>query len=875
MPVSGEFNVRDYGYASHFDHRGEKASPGYYYVSLRDRNIEVQLTATERVGVHKYNYSSRNDNSVVVDLNHRDLVLNSELEIIDDHTIRGMRSSRQWAKEQRIYFEISFSEPFKGYKIFDNYEPVKNKKKNKGKNLITVFSFDDIDEIEIKVALSPTSEKDASKNMIAEAQNINFDEVKEKAHELWKQELLKIRVYTTDIDKLKIFYTALYHTMINPNIYNNADGSYLGRDMKKHKNPGFDYYTVFSLWDTYRAEHPLLTIIDKKRTNDFINTFLKEYQQGGLLPVWELASNETFCMIGYHSVPVIFDAYNKNTVNFNPQLALEAMKNSANKNHFGLKEYRKYGYIPGNKEHESVSKTLEYAYDDWCIAQMSKSLNDKKGYNEFIKRAQFYKNVFDPQSGFMRPKYNGAWKNPFDPAEVTFDFTEANSWQYSFYVPQDISGLIKLHGGKSNFSAKLDELFSTDQQLTGREQADITGLIGQYAHGNEPSHHMAYLYDYVNQPYKTQELTHKIMTELYKNKLDGLSGNEDCGQMSAWYVLSSLGFYQVCPGNNQFAIGTPNFNKAEINLENGNKFTIEAFNLSDKNYYIQAATLNRNKYNKSYIDYEDIMEGGSLFIVMDSIPNKDWGSADDEIPVSEISEHLLTINPYSSMLDRVFSDSLKVELNSIEKNEIYFTTDGSIPDKKSKIFTNLLILKTNTDLKYKTWNNETGFSHIEESDYYKTDQKMKLKLLSDYSPQYTGGGDNALIDNLRGNNNFRLGEWQGYYNTDFEAILDLGEIKEINSIHSEFLQDIGSWIWMPGEIEFQFSDDGINFNSSSILQNTIPDNNYDSVIHDFELKKNIKIRFIKIKARKYGLIPDWHIGAGNPSWIFIDEVWVE
>ncbi|MEZ4906602.1 MAG: glycoside hydrolase family 92 protein [Saprospiraceae bacterium] len=411
--------------------------------------------------------------------------------------------------------------------------------------------------------------EDASKNMKAETENLNFDDIRNNAKDIWNKELSKIEVSSVDNDKMTIFYTALYHCLINPNIYNNVDGSYLGRDFKKHDNPGFDYYTVFSLWDTYRAEHPLLTIIDKKRTNDFVNTFLKEYQQGGLLPVWELSSNETYCMIGYHSVPVIFDAYNKGIRNFNLQLALEAMKNSANKNHLGLKAYRKYGYIPGNKEHESVSKTLEYAYDDWCISQMCQGLQDKTGYKEFIQRAQFYKNIYDPTTGFMRPKYNGAWKEPFDPAEVTFDFTEANSWQYSFYVPQDISGLIKLHGGKKEFSDKLDGLFNASQKLKGRQQADITGLIGQYAHGNEPSHHMAYLYDYINEAYKTQEITHKIMTQLYKNSPDGLSGNEDCGQMSAWYVLSALGFYQVCPGENQFAIGTPNFDKAIINLENG------------------------------------------------------------------------------------------------------------------------------------------------------------------------------------------------------------------------------------------------------------------------------------------------------------------
>ena len=876
MPVSGRVNLRNYAYASSFSHKNEKAKPGYYQVLLDKGNINVELSTTLRAGIHKYIFKSTANNSVVLDLNHRDYVLDSEIEIVNNKTIRGMRKSKAWAENQIVYFEIQFSEPFFDFKVSSEGWEVKNPKKLiRGKNLISSVSFKKAKELIVKVGLSPTSKKAASANLKAEMEGLSFEEVRENAGKEWNKELSKIKVESDNKEDKIVFYTALYHCLINPQLYNNADGSYLGRDFKTYPNPGFDYYTVFSLWDTYRAEHPLLTLIDKKRTNDFINTFIKEYQQGGLLPVWELSSNETFCMIGYHSVSVIADAFVKNIRNYDSEMALKAMKNSAEKDHHGLKYLRKYGYLPGDMEHESVSKTLEYAYDDWCIAMMAKLKNDESTYKDYITRAQFYRNIYDPQTGFMRPKFNGAWQTPFDPAEVTFNFTEANSWQYSFYVPQDIAGLIKMHGGKHNFSKKLDELFNTTQGLTGRDQADISGLIGQYAHGNEPSHHMAYLYNYVNEPYKTQEMVAKILKTMYHNAPDGLSGNEDCGQMSAWYVLSSIGIYQVCPGNTQFAIGSPLFKEAKIELENGKSFTIKTTNKTDKNVYVQYAYFNGNRYDKSFITYEDIMKGGVLEFKMDSMPNKNWGAADSDIPLTEIKENLLLSCPYSTQPQRTFSDSIIVGFKTIEDAEIFFTTDGSDPDTNSAKYEEPLVIKETTTLKAIAYNPKKGYSYITESMYHRTNQNMKLQLLSKYSSQYTGGGDYALINQLRGNDNFRLGEWQGYNDTDFGAVLDLGEVKKIEKIAVGFLQDIGSWIWMPGKVIFEFSEDGQNFKELGIVENTIPTDEYTSVIKDFELKKSVNTRYIKIKAEKFGTIPEWHLGAGNPSWIFVDEIVVE
>ena len=876
MPVSGEVNIKDYGYASGFSHKNEKAKPGYYQVLLDKSGINVELTASQRTGVHRYKYRSVRNNQVVLDLKHRDIVLASEIEIVNRKTIRGMRQSKAWADNQLIYFEIQFSVPFKSFLIYQDGKLIKKPKKiNSGKNLIAVFSFDNASEIITKTGISPTSKQDASMNLLAESAKLTFDEVLNNAVISWNKELSKIQVASDNKNDLSIFYTALYHTMINPVIYNNVDRSFLGRDFKKHTDPGFDYFTVFSLWDTYRAEHPLLSIIDRKRTGDFINTFITQYQQGGLLPVWELSSNETFCMIGYHSVPVIYDAFAKNIRNYNPGLALEAMKNSAMKDHHGIKFLKKYGYIPGDLEHESVSKTLEYAYDDWCIAMMARELKDTSAYYEFIRRAQFYKNIFDPNTGFMRPKFNNAWQSPFDPSEVTFNFTEANSWQYSFAVPHDISGLIKLHGGKKNLSLKLDELFNTSQGLTGRHQSDITGLIGQYAHGNEPSHHMAYLYNYLNEPYKTQKMVARILKTMYHNAPDGLSGNEDCGQMSAWYVLSSIGFYQVCPGNTQFSIGCPLFKEAKINLENGKAFTVKTLNRNDKNIYIQYAYLNGKKINRSYIDYSEIMNGGTLEVSMDSIPNTAWGTGNTDMPVSSVDEFLITIVPYSNQSAKTFRDSIIVDLNSADNSDIFYTLNGNDPDKNSLKYTAPIILKETAVIKSIAFNPEKGYSHITESKYFKTNEKMKIKLLTSYNPQYTGGGENALINQLRGTDNFRLGEWQGYHDTDFEAIIDLGEESQVNKISIGFLQDIGSWIWMPKKVVIEYSDDGKNYKQYGIAENTIIEDEYRAVTNDFSVFSQVNTRFLRIKAIKFGKIPEWHVGAGNPSWIFTDEIIVE
>ncbi|MCK4407501.1 MAG: GH92 family glycosyl hydrolase, partial [Bacteroidales bacterium] len=689
--------------------------------------------------------------------------------------------------------------------------------------------------------------------------------------------LNKIKVKGGTIEQKTIFYTALYHSLLAPNLFSDIDGKYRGHDKKTYIAKDFDMYTVFSLWDTFRAEHPLFTIIENKRTTDFIKSMLDIYKRGGLLPVWELAGNETGCMIGYHSVPVIVDAYMKGIRDFDIKLAFNAMKKSAEQNHLGLEFYKKSGYIPADKEGESVSKTLEYAYDDWCIAQMAKKLGKDKDYRKYITRAQYYKNLFDDSTGFFRGKRNETFVTPFDPAEVNFMLTEANTWQYNFFVPQDIQGMIDLLGGNEQFVKKLDEMFYTETKLSGRHQSDITGLIGQYAHGNEPSHHIAYLYDYAGQPWKTQKLVRKIMDDLYSDKPDGLCGNEDCGQMSAWYVLSAMGFYPVTPGDNIYAIGSPIFEKVTINLENGNKFIIKANNVSDDNFYIQSANFNGKPYNKSYLKHSDIIKGGELVFKMGHEPNKNWGTGKENVPVSEIKDFLITPVPYFIADSKTFTKSTEVKLNCILKDaKIYYTLDGSKPDINSKEYTKPLKLNKTTTIKTFAYVNGLLPSKKVTAEFIKIPEGRSIKINNPYSPQYTGGGDIALIDFIRGSNNFRTGDWQGYEGIDLDVIVNLGKIQRINQISTGFLQNQNSWIFMPTHVDYKISTDGKNFKAVGSVFNDIQENYNEPVIKDFTLKNiNKKTRYIRVLAKNIVVCPDWHKGAGGKAWIFADEIVVK
>jgi len=876
MPISGEkpqFLNQDY--CSQFDKNSEVAKAGYYSVYLTKPSVLAELTASQRAGYHRYTFTNGGKSGFIIDLEHRDKVLNSWIEVVSDTEIRGLRQSSNWAKDMVWYFYIKFSKPFEQAILAKDNLEQPDTKRVEGTNVKAFIKFDiaDNEAVEIKVGLSAVDESGALKNLESELPDWDFAKVKQSAFDTWNNELSKIEVNGGSTAQNIAFYTALYRTYLQPNVYQDIDGRYRGMDKNIHTATDFTNYTVFSLWDTYRTYHPLMTIIEQKRTADFINTMLNMYRLGGLLPIWELSANETYCMIGNHAISVIADAYMKGIEGFDAEEALKAMINSAEQDHFGLKPYREHGYIPGDKEHESISKTLEYAYNDWCIAVMSKKMGKDDVYQKYIKRAQSYKNILDPETGFMRPKLNGGWLSPFDPTKVDWHFTEANSWQYSFYVPQDITGFYSLLGGKERMIKQLDELFTTNVDVSGRDMKDITGLIGQYAHGNEPSHHMAYLYVFANEPWKTQHYVRKIMDEFYTPTPDGSIGNEDCGQMSAWLVMSAMGFYPVTPGAPEYIIGTPWFPEMSINLENGNRFKITAKNLSAKNKYINSLKLNGVDYPKSYISHNEIISGGHLEFYMTDKPNKNWAAADENVPVTHISDNLILPVPVINSKDRRIRDSMVVEIIKVVPDcRVFYTLDESEPDTSSTEYTSPFALKETATVKAVAYNPELGYSFVTEADFVKINLDKKIEILSKWSSSYHAGGAEALIDGVKGQDNWRLGNWQGYQGTDFEAIVDLGKVKAIKYISAGFVQDIRSWIWMPKDVTFYGSKDGKTYQKLATVKNLVPIHDYTIQTQNMSAKVNATVRYVKVKATNFGEIPSWHLGAGGQAFIFIDEI---
>lgn len=854
------------GYKAHFSHDNEVAEPGYYKVHLDSTNIDVELTVSERSGIHKYQFPSNENQIAILDLIHRDKVIDAKIEKISNTEIQGFRFSDAWATDQRLYFYIKTSHAFN-----DMLQSPPMQGMPEGQKIALNFINPNNEPIYIKIGISAVDTDGARKNLQQEIGNKSFDQVKIEAQDNWEKQLDKIVVESSNHDYKTTFYSALYHTMLAPNLYQDVDGRYRGMDLKIHETKDFEYYTVFSLWDTYRAAHPLYTIIERDRTNDFINTFLAKYDEGGIMPIWDLSACYTGCMIGYHAVPVIADAYLKGIKDYDVEKAFSAMKHSATRDKLGLKSYKEFGFIPVEEESESVSKTLEYAYDDWTIAKMAKALGKEDDHKTYMERAQYYKNVFDPQSQFMRGRFRNTWFAPFDPYEVNFNYTEANSWQYSFYVPQDITGFIKLLGGKDKLEAHLDKLFTANAKTSGRNQVDITGLIGQYAHGNEPSHHMAYLYNFVNKPHKTQEKVYQILTELYKNEPDGISGNEDCGQMSAWYVFSAMGFYPVTPASNQYIIGTPLFDSATINLEDGKQFHIVAHELNTENKYIEKVYLNGKPLNQSYISTQDIMSGGSLEFHMTHSPS-DWGSQEGQEPIIAINDYQIVPVPFIAEGDVAFKGKTEVVLESADKEAtIYY----SLNKDNFKLYDNSFTISEPATLEVYSEKNKKQSAHIT-TQFYKIDPNVSIRLDTKFANQYNGGGDNALIDGIYGTQDFRTGTWQGYFDNDLIATLDLGSKKTINSVTVNFLQDQRSWIFYPTEVTCLGSNDGVQFIELSDpfkINATIPSE--DSKIKTLEFKKpNSKFRFIKIIAKKLGELPEWHLGYAHDgrSWLFVDEI---
>ena len=867
------------GYRSRFSHSREEAGCGYYSVFLEDYGVLAELTVTERCGFHRYTFPESENSSIIIDLKHRDRVIESGIRFAGEKRVEGFRRSSGWASDQKVFFAAEFSAaPVRRGVALDG-RILEGRKSAYGEDVRGFLSFrtGEGQKVMVKVGISAVSIEGARRNLEAELAGRDFEGVRERADSLWERELGRIEVKGGGRERRTVFYTALYHAFLCPNLYTDADGRYRGMDDRIHAAGDYTHYTVFSLWDTYRALHPLFTIVQRERTLDFIKTLLNNYRQGGRLPVWELAANETDCMIGYHSVPVIADAYIKGIRGFDAHLALEAMKSSASRDHFGLEEFRKHGFIPSGSFGESVSRTLEYAYDDWCVAMMAREMGREEDYREFIIRAQFYLNLFDPVTRFMRARRNGGWLEPFDPSEVNFNYTEANSWQYSFYVPQDISSLIELHGGDRGFEDKLDRLFSESSETGGLDLPDVSGMIGQYAHGNEPSHHIAWLYSYVGNPSRTADMVREIAREMYTAGPDGYSGNEDCGQMSAWYIFSAIGFYPVTPGSRMYALGAPLFDEVTINLEGGGEFVIRADNLSGGNRYLNEVSLNGEPLSSPFLDHAGIVPGGSLVFRMGSSPEISWKS---DRTVSRIEKPRLVPSPYLSPSRRVFAEDMEVVMECAEEEaRIYYTTDGSDPlpgNRSSKLYREPLYISENSTLRARAVAEGMVHSRPVTAVYHRLPSGITIDIKNDYSSMYPASGDMALIDGIRGGEDFRTGLWQGYQGVDLDAVVDLGKVRDISSISAGFLQNQGSWIFLPVRVEYYISENGEDFKRVASLSHNVSPEKEGAVAREFSVYGlDARGRYVKILAGNMGICPDWHPGSGRPAWIFADEIVID
>lgn len=865
----------DEGYGQRFRKTTEKASPGYYAVTLDDSGVGVELTTTLRTGLHRYTFPESDRAFVLVDLTHRDEVIESSLRVVSDREIEGMRRSHRWADNQRVYFVARFSKPFDPLLATDDVERP-GLRDASGKNVKAALRFSTRagEQVLVKVGISAVDVDGARRNLEEESPRWNFDAVHRAARHEWQRALERVEVEGGSPAQTKCFYTALYHVLLQPNVFTDVDGRYRGRDDSLHVADGWTQYTVFSLWDTFRAAHPLYTILEPRRTVDFVKTFLAQYREGGRLPVWELGANETMCMIGYHSVPVITDAWVKGIRDFDAAAALEAMKASATEDILGLPAYRERGYVPGDVEGEDVSKTLEYAYDDWCIARLAEGLGKDEDRRVYLRRAQAWRHLLDPETGFMRPRLDGRFKTPFDPTAVDAHFTEANSWQYSFFVPQDVAGHIAATGGPATYAARLESLFTAPSSLTGRDLPDVTGLVGQYAHGNEPSHHIAYLYAFAGMPWRTQARVHELMETLYTPRRDGLSGNEDCGQMSAWYVLSALGFYSVTPGEDYYVIGTPLFPKVTVRLENGRRFTITRTGVGP---YVQSATLAGKPFDRCFLRHAEIVSGGKLAFEMGPKPNTAWGvGPGNEPPASERGE-TVTPAPYLAAGDARFRGTTHVALACVAPGaSIRYTVDGSAPTDASPVYEVPLEVTATTTLHFIAIAPGSVPSPPQTSTLRKIEGNRRVVSSTTADPQYDAGGVDALIDGVRGGTDYRLGSWLGVQGTDFEAVVDLGKVTPVRRLSLGCFQEQWSWILMPNAVTFDTSLDGKKWTAAGRAANDVDPHAGEAVSKDFAVAfASRRARYVRVRAEGTNTLPEWHHSAGKPSWVFVDEVVVE
>jgi predicted alpha-1,2-mannosidase len=865
MPMAGTWSLDPSQYRTRFKHDDETASPGHYAVKLTN-GIEVDLVAGQRSGLHTLRFPPGQEAYLLLDLKHRDSLIEGRIEQVDPYRWKVYRRSHAWATDQHAYAFVEFSEPASVVNDSASHQVVWSFPSTKSEQAPGTGKL-----VMVKVGFSHVDAEGAARNLRQEIPAWNRKDLLNAVTKAWDQALGVVEVQDQDSAKVLTFYTALYHCFVHPSLASDVDGRYRGRNGQILVARDFQYYTVFSLWDTYRALHPLLTLLDSVRTRDFLKTFVAQFEQAGRLPVWELSSNETNCMIGYHSVSVMADALAKGFRDFEVDKAWEAMVHSANQDYEGIAWLRDHGHLGVEACSESVSKNLEYAYDDWCIAQTAKIRGDSVAYRQYLQRSGSWRNLLDSASGMMRPRQNGQWLTPFDPREVNNHYTEANAWQTSFYVPQDVYGWIEAVGGAERAEALLDTLFGTSSKTTGRTQADITGLIGQYAHGNEPSHHIAYLYHYLGRPQKTLNLVRQIQNNFYSDQPDGLVGNEDCGQMSAWYVLSMLGLYPVTPGSTEWMWSVPSLSSYRLRLPNGRTLKVQTDPACTQGTAWPERLVNGQRSDALALEHARLMEGGDW-----TYRPRAYGPPSFTLPKRLDAPLPSGSVPLIEADSRIFGDSLRVTVRVQGKEQaIRVATGGADPRTMGVPYTGPLWLRRSDTVSAVVMESGGRPGFVSTAVYRRVDPRLQLKVTHAPNPQYTAGGLLALVDGVQGDKDWRKGGWHGIQGQPFEAVLSLPEKALLRHLDVGFLQDVRSWIVFPTKVSFWVrEDENKDWEFWGTAEPRARVRDWTVLREDLGFPKSTPVLAgqIKILAEQFGALPEGHPGVGGQSFLFVDEI---
>lgn len=907
MPTAGDIKLNpgtdkdpDSGYRSRFSHKNESSYPGYYQVFLDDYQINVELTTTERVGFHRYTFNSDGGN-IIIDPTHNlaERIKETEIEILSDNEIEGYKYCEGEAGTRKVYFYAQFSKPFKSSGIAINDSLIEQQTKIVHANTKAYASFDIKagESIEVKVALSFVSFEGAKANFKAEAAERNFNQALAYAENLWKEKLDKFNVESINKEDDRTFATAVYHSFISPNLISDVNGDYIieGATYNSTKPE----YSTFSTWDTYRALHPLFTIVEHEATANFVNSLVKRHSEQKVgLPVWELLGYDNRCMIGYNTVSPLVDAVLKGVEGIDANEVFEAVyaasnaldKHSPNYDVNGMEQYLAFSFVPA-EVNCSVSKTVEQNYYDWCIAKLAKKIDKKQLAIEYKNRSVGYRDLFNSNESYLWPKYqNGKWREMDNLTWTDYirNYISGNIWGYTTYVPHDMETLIELVGGDEKFVQWLDKIFTDTSQIGGETHCDISGFVGKYGHGDEPSHHMPYLYSYTSQPWKTQKYVRQVMDDFYNDTPNGLINNEDLGQMSAWYIFSALGFYPVNPCSSTYIIGSPKVKNATLELENGHEFTVKTKNNAEKNIYIQGLTLNGKDLGRNYITHNEIMQGGELIFSMGNSPNKSFGINPEGFPKSKViipdtlKKAEISYSPYDANDQFLFEGSYELELRCLTENsKIYYTLDGFLPDEKSKLYTKPIHITRSTEINAISINSKGSKSPIFKRNYFSaidiSSTNKKVKIHFAHLPKQYGKEDGLMLfDRVVGTNNYGDGTWTGWNDSNCEFVIDFGEERTINFLNVGYLRACRSWIFPPKSITASISESGKEFKIIDRKELGLVDKPEDETMLVRQILKfnKTKTRYLKVSIESSGKMPEWHAAAGYNSWLFIDEIMI-